>query len=133
MPALSLEMTPEEMVRNYLEAMEERDLECANTFLNPEAKMIFPGGRSFSTLEELVNNSGGRYRWVRKRIEGFDVSNAEGAMVVYCHGTLYGEWPDGQAFEGIRFIDRFELSEGKIVGQFVWNDMGETLLATRGS
>ena len=43
----------------------------------------------------------------------------------YVLGTLFGEWLDGTAFEGIRFIDRFQLSEGLIVRQDVWNDMGE--------
>ncbi len=44
---------------------------------------------------------------------------------VYCFGTLGGEWPDGTAFDGIRFIDRFELQGGLITRQDVWNDMAE--------
>ena len=36
-----------------------------------------------------------------------------------------GEWPDGTAFEGIRFIDRFVVVDGKITDQRVWNDLGE--------
>jgi hypothetical protein len=34
-------------------------------------------------------------------------------------------WADGSSFEGIRFIDRFELVTGKIQRQDVWNDLGE--------
>jgi len=48
-------------------------------------------------------------------------------MVVYCFGTLYGEWPDGRPFEGIRFIDRFVARAGKLADQKVWNDLGEQL------
>ena len=31
----------------------------------------------------------------------------------------------GACFEGIRFIDRFEVIDGKITKQDVWNDMAE--------
>jgi hypothetical protein len=44
---------------------------------------------------------------------------------VYCHGTLQGQWPDGSAFEGIRFIDRFLVQAGRLVRQDVWNDLAE--------
>ena len=40
-----------------------------------------------------------------------------------CHGTLHGEWPDGTAFEGVRFVDRFTIANGKITSQMVWNDL----------
>ena len=46
-------------------------------------------------------------------------------MVVYCFGTLSGEWLDGTPFAGIRFIDRFTLRDGLLADQTVWNDMGE--------
>ncbi len=38
---------------------------------------------------------------------------------------LAGEWPDGTPFDGIRFIDRFELADGKLARQEVWNDLAE--------
>jgi hypothetical protein len=48
-----------------------------------------------------------------------------GIAVVYTRGTLAGEWPDGTAFGGIRFIDRFEVTDGFITRQDVWNDLAE--------
>ncbi len=45
--------------------------------------------------------------------------------MVYCTGTLEGQWLDGSAFAGIRFIDRFEVEAGRIVRQDVWNDLAE--------
>ena len=45
--------------------------------------------------------------------------------IVYCYGTLSGEWPDGEAFSGIRFIDRFEFAGDLIARQMVWNDLAE--------
>ena len=47
-------------------------------------------------------------------------------VAVYVSGTLSGEWPDGAAFTGIRFIDRFEVERGLIRCQDVWNDLAET-------
>ncbi len=47
--------------------------------------------------------------------------------MVYCSGTLRGVWLDGSNFEGVRFIDRFEIADGKIRRQDVWNDLAETL------
>jgi hypothetical protein len=62
---------------------------------------------------------------VTKTYEAFEAFHADGAAVVYARGTLSGEWPDGTAFSGIRFIDRFALQGGLIVRQDVWNDIAE--------
>lgn len=112
---------PALVVRTFLEAMEARDLERARAFLGDDFAMTFPGGVRLHRLEDLVEWSRPRYRFVRKSYERFDVLG----RVAYCFGTLAGEWNDGTAFEGIRFIDRFELEGGLIVRQDVWNDMGE--------
>jgi hypothetical protein len=45
--------------------------------------------------------------------------------VVYCFGTLYGEWSDGTPFSGVRFIDRFTIKDGLLTDQRVWNDLAE--------
>ena len=85
------------------------------------------------SLQALVDWAKPRYRFVRKTYEGFDVMRRSGAQsLVYCRGTLSGEWPDGAAFDGIRFIDRFEVEDGKIVRQDVWNDIAETLASRSG-
>jgi hypothetical protein len=34
-------------------------------------------------------------------------------------------WNDGSAFEGIRFIDRFEVVNNLLTRQEVWNDVAE--------
>lgn len=114
------------VVKSYLEAMEARDLARATGMLLPGFAMTFPGGAKFARLEELIAWAKPRYRWVKKRYERFDeVPAGDGETTVYCFGTLHGEWPDGRAFEGIRFIDRFTLRGGKLVDQLVWNDIAE--------
>jgi hypothetical protein len=113
--------TAAETVRAFLAAMEERDLPAAKGFLGDGFVMTFPGGVVMHTLPDLIDWARPRYRFVRKAYDGFD----DAGEVVYCFGTLSGEWPDGTAFSGIRFIDRFELSGCKITRQDVWNDVAE--------
>ncbi len=112
-------------VRAFLERMEARDLLGAQAMLAEGFVMTFPGGVRMTRLAELVGWAKGRYRLVRKSYERFDVSPGETGPAVYCFGTLSGEWLDGAAFEGIRFIDRFETAGGLLTRQDVWNDMGE--------
>jgi len=111
----------ETLVRQYLDAMERRDLAAAKSFLAPGFHMLFPGGQRFDTLEALVEWAKGRYRSARKNYERFDTAGE----VVYCFGTLHGELLDGTPYERVRFIDRFTVRDGRLVDQQVWNDMGE--------
>ncbi len=114
---------PAEIVRAYLAAMEARDLPAARDFLAEGFEMTFPGNVRFTKLEDLVEWSRGRYRFVRKTYESFDECFSENGIAVYCFGTLAGEWPDGTPFSSVRFIDRFEVAEGRLTGQMVWNDL----------
>ena len=105
--------------------MQERDLPAARALLAPGFVMHFPGAAPMHQLEELVAWGRGRYQRVGKVYERFEESWDDEATVVYCSGTLHGVWLDGSAFEGIRFIDRFEVVDGLLVRQDVWNDLAE--------
>jgi 4-oxalocrotonate tautomerase family enzyme len=116
---------PAETVRAFLAAMEARDLPAAEAMLGPGFTMTFPGTAPMTRLAELIDWAKDRYRFVTKTFEAVEAFSADGAGVVYTRGTLAGEWPDGTTFEGIRFVDRFELRDGLIVRQDVWNDIAE--------
>lgn len=111
------------LVRAFLDRMQARDLPAAEQMLAPGFRMTFPGAAPMQRLAQLVQWSRCRYRSVVKDYEGFDESWTVDGAVVYCFGMLRGTWLDGTAFDGIRFIDRFEISEGLIHRQDVWNDM----------
>jgi ketosteroid isomerase-like protein len=113
----------EQVVREYLAAMERRDLATARGLLAPGFTMMFPGGKRFDSLEQLVESARKRYRSARKTYEGYETAGD----AVYCYGTLHGELLDGAPYSGIRFIDRFTVRDGKLVDQNVWNDMAEVL------
>jgi len=118
---------PSDLVRRYLAAMEAREIAVAEAMLAPGFTMQFPGAAPMTRLQELIDWARPRYGFVTKTYEGFDAmpGGAAGGAVVYCWGTLAGEWPDGTAFSGIRFIDRFEIAGGLIARQEVWNDIAE--------
>jgi hypothetical protein len=127
--------TPDDAValaRRYLDAMETRNLDEAAICLSADAVMTFPGGAVLRSVDDIVRNSAGRYARIGKAFETWDAfESAPGRFIVYARGTLQGEWKDGQAFSGIRFIDRFEIESGAIRRQDVWNDMGEYRLAAQ--
>ncbi len=117
---------PGTVVTDFLAAMQERDLVKAKGMLAEGFTMQFPGTEPMTQLSELVDWAAPRYRFVEKSYEGVDAMQSGGpAAVVYARGTLSGEWPDGSAFSGIRFIDRFEVVGGKLTRQDVWNDIAE--------
>lgn len=119
-----------EVVTAFLNAMAERDLDLAATHLSANFAMVFPDNVKMRTLQELVDWSRPRYQSIAKTIEHLDESWRGDGAVVYASGHLSGVFHNGDTFEGIRFIDRFEVVDGKIERQDVWNDLG-VLLAGR--
>ena len=118
---------PEALVRRFLALMEAREVEAAAALLAPDVEMLFPGGARFERLEDLIGWARTRYSRVAKRIDRVDTAPARGGTVVVVQGVLYGEWTDGTAFDGIRFIDWFELEDGLIRRQHVWNDLADAM------
>lgn len=110
----------------FLIAMEKRDLDLARSFVAADSlEMVFPGGARFDSIDAMVAGAATRYRFVGKhfdRRDSWTTPEGEGVLIA---GRLYGEWLDGSTFEDIRFVDLFDLRDGKIWRQHVWNDMGE--------
>ncbi len=121
----SAQPDPVQIALDFLAALEARDFPTAEALLDKAFRMTFPGKEPMATIAELIDWARDRYRFVRKTITATEAFHKEGANVVYVIGTLSGDWPDGTAFEGIRFIDRFEIVDGKLVAQDVWNDIAE--------
>jgi hypothetical protein len=114
------------LVNRFLQKMEERDLATAEPMMAPNATITFPGSRSYATQAEMVAASKGRYLWVKKSIELVDCLSEDKGHTVYIMGTLYGVNRHGLPFQDIRFIDRFEIMDGAIYRQDVWNDLAES-------
>jgi len=117
---------PRLVVQNFLNAMDERDLETAQKFLASDIVMTFPGGKSFTELKHFVNWANGRYEKIRKSVDRIDCSSGDDGVTVICQGTLEGLYLNGNSFKGIRFMDWFRVVDGLIVEQKVCNDMAVT-------
>ena len=113
------------IVQDFLERMQSHDLDAAAKNLAPGFAMQFPGAATMHRLQDLLPWTAARYLRVAKNYTQIDQCWGDGNTVVYCVGTLHGEWLDGALFEGVRFIDRFEVADGLIHRQDVWNDLAE--------
>ena len=125
---------PAAIVEAYLTAHMIPDPVAAKAFVAPDFDITFTGGRRMKDPAEATAFNKGRYKWVKKKFERWDVvtGGTPGETVVYSIGTLYGEWLDGTPFSGNRYVDRYVLRGGKIVKMDVWNDSAEILLTRAG-
>ncbi len=123
-------LDPGALVDEYLRILMIPDPAGVQHFVSPALRIRFTGGRAMRAPAECAVFNASRYRWVRKRIESTEVvaGGTPERTVVYSLGTLYGEWPDGTAFEGNRYVDRYVVSHGLIEQMDVWNDSAEWLL-----
>jgi ketosteroid isomerase-like protein len=116
------------IVSNFLEASMAPDPQRAATFMAADVRITFTGGRVMNDTQAITDFNNGRYAWVKKSLGQFDWTEHPDHTVVYSNGTLYGEWPDGRAFSGNRYLDRFEVRDGQITRMDVWNDSAEWIL-----
>ncbi|MCR1783743.1 nuclear transport factor 2 family protein [Nocardioides carbamazepini] len=112
------------LVDAYLQHCEDRELNEAERYLAPAARLEFPGGASYASLRAMVA-SPKAYNWVRKHRDRYVVSVDDELTTVVSIGRLYGERLDGTPFEGVRYVDVFTLRQDRIVEQLVWNDLPE--------
>ncbi|MDO9353531.1 MAG: hypothetical protein Q7T55_07540 [Solirubrobacteraceae bacterium] len=126
--------TPADIVDQYLRILMIPDPASARRFVAPDLRIRFTGGRAMSDPSECAAFNAGRYAWVKKRIERTETvaGGTDDETIVYSLGTLYGAWPDGAAFEGNRYVDRYVVSRGLIREMEVWNDSAEWLLVRAG-
>lgn len=116
------------IVKIFLEASMAPDPETAALYVADDVVIHFTGATRMSHPREMTAYNRNRYAWVKKKQERWDVCPGESETVVYGIGTLFGEWKNGKAFEGNRYVDRFAIQDNKIVRIDVWNDSAERIL-----
>ena len=126
--------TPAQVVDEYLRVLMIPDPAAAAAFIAPDLRIRFTGNRAMKHPSECSAFNASRYAWVKKRMERTETvsGGSDAETVVYSLGTLYGEWPDGTAFEGNRYVDRYVVRHGRIAQMDVWNDSAEWLLVRAG-
>lgn len=109
---------------DFLRTTEARDETEARRRVGSGFAPRFPRGRNYDSLETWLAASRQSYKFMRKKFQRIDVAlTGPSVAVVYCYGSLHGEYLDGRVVEGTRFIDRFEVRDGLICEQDVWNDL----------
>src|SRR3954470_458694 len=90
------------IVEEFLEASMVPDPVRARTYMAPDVQITFTGGRKFGDPAGTAAVNAARYRPGQKRFERTDVvaGGTPEETIVYNIGSLYGEWPDGEAFSG---------------------------------
>lgn len=123
-----------ETVDRFLRLAMIPDPEGARQHVAADLRIRFTGGREMRDPSECAAFNAHRYGWVKKRFERYEVvcGASKDEAIVYALGTLHGTWPDGTAFEGNRYVDRYVLRAGKITEMSVWNDSAEWLLQRAG-
>lgn len=123
-----------QIVETYLDLSMVPDPTGAARHVAPGFRMIFTGGRRFTSPGDSAAFNARRYKWVKKRFLRTDAAldPETGEVRVYNTGYLYGEWPDGTLFETNRYIDIFCVKDGLITETQVWNDSAEFLLDRNG-
>ena len=113
------------IVRAFVDALGRRDLDAASAQLGSGFRMTVTGGHVFASPAEFAAFSKGQHRGAKKTTDRYDEIPGEDSTVVYAMGSMAGTWNDGTTFEGVRYVDRFEVAHGKIVDMRVWSDMAE--------
>lgn len=114
-----------DIARDFLDALDRRDLAAATALLAPQFGMRVTGGHRFVTLAEFVAYAAGRYASMRKSGRQYDACDAALGVVVYARGTMSGEWRDGGSFQDVRWVDRFLIRDGRITELQTLSEIGE--------
>jgi ketosteroid isomerase-like protein len=125
---MSSENSAVEIVSKFLEASMKPDPVLAATYMTSDVVITFTGGRRMANASGIAQFNGARYSWVKKSVGQFDWVERGDHTVVYSNGTLYGQWPDGRPFADNRYLDRYEVKDGRITRMDVWNDSAEWIL-----
>jgi ketosteroid isomerase-like protein len=116
-----------DVARDFMDAMERGDLVAAGRLLGPGFVLRAPGGLQCGELAEFTAFGRRRYLELRKTDRQFDAAESAHGIVVYAHGAMAGRWLDGTSFEGLRYIDRFLVRDGRILELSVLNELAELM------
>ena len=85
------------------------------------AVVTLPGARfeGPDAPEEFLAFLAPRYEWAAKEFDRWIETDTEAVSI----GTLYGVDNDGEEFSGVRYVDVYEVSDGRIQRVDIWNDL----------
>ncbi|NCT96161.1 MAG: nuclear transport factor 2 family protein [Comamonadaceae bacterium] len=125
-------MTPlehaRELIERFIRAVNNGDADAAQRCLTPDVQLVFPGPTRFQRVADFLALSGPRYQRVAYTYGAMELAQShQGHTVVFAQGTVSGVFANGQAFDGVRYIDRFDIDNGLIASKEVWSDMADRM------
>ena len=125
-------MTPlehaRELIERFIRSVNDGDADAAQRCLTPDVQLVFPGPTRFQRVADFLALSGPRYQRVAYTYGAMELAqNHQGRTVVFAQGTVSGVFANGQAFDGVRYIDRFDIDNGLIASKEVWSDMADRM------
>lgn len=113
---------PRAIVEDFFDRMADDDRRRTVTELSGPNPTITLPGASFTgenAFEEFLDYLDPRYEWATKEFDRW----IESGSTVVSIGTLSGVDNRGNAFEEIRYVDIYEVVNGRIVRLDIWNDL----------
>ena len=115
------------LIHEFIDAVHRGDSDAARRTLAPGYELVFPGPTSFSDVAAIFEWFAKRYSFARYRYDHMDVIESPQRQIVYATGRVEGTLLSGKHFEGVRYIDRFDIVNGRIARKEVWTDMADFL------
>lgn len=116
-----------QLIERFIHAVNDRDAPKAQACIAEGGRLVFPGPTVFTQVSDFLEWSGPRYERAVYVYGLMEWVTGSDRTVVYAHGEVSGAFADGVKFEGVRYVDRFEITNGLIVSKEVWSDMGDRL------
>ena len=67
----------------------------------------------------MIDHLSPRYEWAAKEFDRWIETESTAVGI----GTLYGVDNDGEEFDGVRYVDVFDVEDGRVVHWEFWNDL----------
>ncbi|WP_254547028.1 nuclear transport factor 2 family protein [Halomarina pelagica] len=113
--------TPREVAEEFFARMEDDRRETVGELFAADAVITVPGARfdGPDAADALLEHLAPRYDWAAKRFDRWIETDTEVVSI----GTLYGVDGDGEEFSGVRYVDVYEVEDGRIRRVDIWNDL----------
>jgi ketosteroid isomerase-like protein len=109
------------VAEEFFARMEDEHRDTVGELFADDAVITLPGARfeGPESASEFLAHLAPRYEWAAKEFDRWIETETEVVSI----GTLYGVDNDGEAFEGVRYVDVYEVEDGRIQRVDIWNDL----------
>ena len=121
-PRTGMSTEPRDVVEEFFDRMSDDDRrDTVGELFADDAVVVLPGARfeGPDAPQEFLSFLAPRYEWADKEF-GRWITAGEHVVSL---GTLYGVDNDGEEFSDVRYVDVYEVRDGKIQRLDIFNDL----------